>query len=113
MAMIELPVRTRGVCCDFEVAVQPAAAAGRVELLKALADPTRLSMVASLRAHHGPVCICDLVATYNLSQPTISHHMAVLKRAGLVESQKKGLWTFYQLRKDLPTEARKALEILA
>jgi DNA-binding transcriptional ArsR family regulator len=39
--------------------------------------------------------------------------MAVLKRAGLVESQKQGLWTFYQLRKDLPTEARKALEILA
>ncbi len=46
MAMIELPVRTRGVCCDFEVAVQPAAAAGKVELLKALTEPTRLSMVA-------------------------------------------------------------------
>ena len=113
MAMIELPVRTRGVCCDFEVAVQPSATTGKVELLKALADPTRLSMVASLRQHDGPVCICDLVATYDLSQPTISHHMAVLKRAGLVESQKKGLWTFYQLRQDLPTEARKALEILA
>src|SRR3989442_15329625 len=113
MAMIELAVRTRGVCCDFEVVVKPAEAADRVELLKALADPTRLSMVASLRRHDGPVCICDLTATYALSQPTISHHMAVLKRAGLVESEKKGLWSFYQLRNDLEPEVRKTLEILA
>src|SRR3989442_10142423 len=112
MAMKELPVRTRGVCCDLEVAVEPSAAAGKVELLKALADPTRLSLVASLRRHSGPVCICDLVATYDLAQPTISHHMGVLRRAGLVESKKKGLWTFYRLRADLPVAVRKALEIL-
>ena len=110
--MIELPVRQRGVCCDLELAVEPADAAATVDLLKALADPTRLSMVATLKRHGQPVCICDLVSVFELSQPTISHHMAVLKAAGLVKVEKRGLWGFYSLQDDLAPVTRRLLEVL-
>ncbi len=110
MALIELPVRTRGVCCDVELAIAPAEVGNTVEVLKALADPTRLSMVKTLQRHGAPICICDLLALYRLSQPTISHHMAVLKTAGLVESQKRGLWVHYALAGNLPPATRRLLE---
>jgi ArsR family transcriptional regulator len=109
MASIELPVRQRGVCCDLELAVEPTNTAPAVELLKALADPTRLSMAATLRRQGQPVCICDLVSVFGLSQPTISHHMAVLKAAGLVRVEKRGLWGFYSLREDLSPAAGRIL----
>lgn len=113
MAIKELPVRTRGVCCDLEVVVDQVKVGETVELLKALADPTRLSMVAVLRQQAGPVCVCDLVAAFDLTQPTISHHMGVLKRAGLVESVKSGIWIYYRLRDDLSPGVKKALQILS
>jgi ArsR family transcriptional regulator len=112
VTMIELPVRQRGVCCDLELAVEPARSAAAVVLLKALADPTRLSMAATLRRHGEPVCICDLVAVFGLSQPTISHHMAVLKAAGLVTVEKRGLWGFYSLNPGLPPAAGRILDSL-
>ena len=108
--MVELPVRTRGVCCDVELAAAPSEVGDTVELLKALADPTRLSMVKTLMSHGAPVCICDLLSLYRLSQPTISHHMAVLKNAGLVESTKRGLWVHYALRADLPDATTRLLQ---
>lgn len=110
MALIELPVRTRGVCCDVELAADPAEVGNTVEVLKALADPTRLSIVKTLASHGAPICICDLLALYRLSQPTISHHMAVLRNAGLVESTKRGLWVHHALRGDLPAATRRLLE---
>jgi ArsR family transcriptional regulator len=112
MAYMELPVRTRGVCCDLELAADPADMTEAVTVLKTLADPTRLSMVATLRRHAQPVCICDLVAVYELGQPTISHHMAVLKEAGLVTCEKRGLWGFYSLRGDLPAPTKRLLDAL-
>jgi ArsR family transcriptional regulator, arsenate/arsenite/antimonite-responsive transcriptional repressor len=113
MALKELPLRTRGVCCDLEVEIDQAKVGETVALLKALADPTRLSMVATLRRQAGPVCVCDLVAAFDLAQPTISHHMGVLKRAGLVESEKKGIWIYYRLREDLPQAVKQALQVIA
>lgn len=110
MALIELPVRQRGVCCDLELALEPAEAASAVEILKALADPTRLSMAATLRRHGQPVCVCDLLSVFGLSQPTISHHMGVLKAAGIVKVEKRGLWGFYSLRDDLPEAAGRILD---
>src|SRR5207237_7915194 len=77
--------------------VDPGWAESTSELLKALADPTRLTMLAALWKVQGPVCICDFTAALDLSQPTISHHMARLKDAGLVESEKRGIWVFYRL----------------
>jgi ArsR family transcriptional regulator len=82
------------------------------ELMKALSDPTRLTMVASLAKARAPICICDFTAGLGLSQPTISHHMARLKEAGLVESEKRGIWIYYRLRDKLPTATRKLLSNL-
>lgn len=101
-------IRERGVCCALP-RVNESWAVTRADLLKALADPTRLTMVASLWKADVPICICDFTAGLGLSQPTISHHMAKLKEAGLVESEKRGIWIYYRLRDKMPTETRKLL----
>jgi DNA-binding transcriptional ArsR family regulator len=98
VALKELPVlRERGTCCELPVTVEPEWAATRARLLKALADPTRLSMLAAVRRAEAPVCICDFTSALELSQPTISHHMAWLREAGLVEAEKRGIWVYYRL----------------
>jgi ArsR family transcriptional regulator len=79
------------------------------ELMKALADPTRLTMIASLWKADAPICICDFTAGLGLSQPTISHHMAKLKDAGLVDSEKRGIWIYYRLRDKLVPATRRIL----
>ncbi len=104
-------VRERGVCRDLPV-VKTSWADETAELMKALADPTRLTMVASLVKADAPICICDFTAGLELSQPTISHHMAKLKEAGLVESEKHGIWVYYRLRDKIPTSTRKLLSQL-
>ena len=104
-------IRERGVCCDLPV-VKESWAEERAELMKALGDPTRLTMVASLWKANAPICICDFTAGLELTQPTISHHMAKLKEAGLVESEKRGIWIYYRLRDKLPTSTRKLLSQL-
>jgi ArsR family transcriptional regulator len=105
----ELPViRQRGACCELPE-VDARWADRTSELMKALADPTRLTMMASLWKAQAPICICDFTAGMELSQPTISHHMAKLKEAGLVESDKQGIWVYYRIRADLPTATRRLL----
>lgn len=112
MATVELPVvRERGECCSLPT-VRQGWAEDRAALLKVLADPTRLTMLASLWKASAPICICDFTAGLGLSQPTISHHMARLKRAGFVESEKRGIWIYYRLRDRLPAATRKLLNEL-
>ena len=101
-------IRERGVCCALPK-VSRAWAEQRAELMKALADPTRVTMLAALWKAEAPICICDFTAGLGLSQPTISHHIARLKEAGLVESEKRGIWIYYRLRDKMPTETRKLL----
>src|ERR1700689_2333881 len=68
-------------------------------LLKALADPVRLRLMSLVASHEGgEACICDLTEAFDLSQPTISHHMKVLHDAGLVDRDKRGVWVYYQVR---------------
>jgi len=67
-------------------------------MFKALGDPVRLrllSMIAS--AGGGEVCVCDLTGSFNLTGPTISHHLKVLREAGLVDSDRRGTWVYYRL----------------
>jgi ArsR family transcriptional regulator, arsenate/arsenite/antimonite-responsive transcriptional repressor len=112
MALKQLPViRERGVCCALP-AVKQSWAEERAELMRALADPGRLTMLASLWKSDGPICICDFTAGLGLSQPTVSHHMAKLKDAGLVDAEKRGIWIYYRLRDELPTQTRKLLSEL-
>jgi len=104
-------IRERGVCCALP-AVNEQWAGKRADLMKALADPTRLTMVASLWKADAPICICDFTAGLELSQATISHHMGKLRKAGLVDCEKKGIWVYYRLADKLPTNTRNLLSQL-
>src|SRR5215207_3968727 len=64
-------------------------------IAKALADPVRLQLVDVLQKHAGNVCVCELVPLFDLSQPTVSHHLKVLRDAGIVASERQGLWAYY------------------
>ena len=109
MALKHLPVvRERGVCCSLPE-IDAGWADETATLMKALADPTRLTMIAALWKANQPVCICDFTASLELTQPTISHHMARLKDAGLVDSEKDGVWMYYRLSNDLPPATRRLL----
>jgi ArsR family transcriptional regulator len=68
-----------------------------VRLFKALADPTRLEIVRLLGAQAGATCVCDVVDHFDLAQPTISHHLKVLREAGLLTQRRIGIWSFYEL----------------
>jgi ArsR family transcriptional regulator, arsenate/arsenite/antimonite-responsive transcriptional repressor len=68
-------------------------------LLKALSDPIRLRLM-SLIAAADEACVCDLTAPFEVSQPTISHHLKVLREAGLVDCERRGTWVWYRARRD-------------
>ena len=70
------------------------------DVAKALGDPVRLQLVDVLRKHAGKVCVCELVPLFDLSQPTVSHHLKVLRRAGIVGSEREGLWAYYYVIPD-------------
>ncbi len=73
-------------------------------IAKALGDPVRLQLVDVLRRHAGKVCVCELVPLFDLSQPTVSHHLKVLRQAGIVGSEREGLWAYYYVIPDALTE---------
>jgi len=84
-------------CCEPVVYpdVERAEAERMAAVAKALADPVRLQLVDVLRKHAGKVCVCELVPLFELSQPTVSHHLKVLREAGVVGSERRGLWAYY------------------
>lgn len=70
-------------------------------LLKAMADPVRLRLLSLIAAHEsGEACVCDLQGVFDLTQPTISHHLRVLHEAGLLDRSKRGVWVFYGVRRE-------------
>lgn len=71
-----------------------------VELLQAIADPVRLSILRQLAASPGSVCACDFTECCSVSQPTISHHLKVLHEAGLLERSKRGVWVYYRVQRE-------------
>jgi ArsR family transcriptional regulator, arsenate/arsenite/antimonite-responsive transcriptional repressor len=84
-------------CCE-PVAypdIERAQAERMARTAKALGDPIRMQLVDVLRRHAGEVCVCELVPLFDLSQPTISHHLKVLRDAGIVGSERRGLWAYY------------------
>jgi ArsR family transcriptional regulator len=84
-------------CCEPVVYpdVEREQAARMAEVAKALGDPVRLQLVDVLRKHAGKVCVCELVPLFDLAQPTVSHHLKVLRDAGIVGSERRGLWAYY------------------
>ena len=95
--------RPRGEpCC--EPLVHPSISGTDAEHLarvaKALADPIRIQLVDLLRRHAGKVCVCELTPLFDVSQPTVSHHLKVLRDAGLVGVERRGLWAYYYVNPD-------------
>jgi ArsR family transcriptional regulator, arsenate/arsenite/antimonite-responsive transcriptional repressor len=78
--------------------IDETAAAGLAQVFRALGDPVRLRLVSLIGAREGgEVCVCDLTSAFDLTQPTISHHLKVLREAGLIDSERRGTWVYYRL----------------
>src|SRR6266581_215447 len=89
-------------CC--EPLVRPDVEAPEAQRLaavaKALSDPVRVQLVDVLRKHAGKVCVCELLPLFDISQPTLSHHLKKLRDAGIVDSERQGLWAYYYVIPD-------------
>jgi ArsR family transcriptional regulator len=90
------------VCC--QPVVHPEVGRDRAErlaeLAKALGDPVRVQLVDVLRRHPGEACVCELVPLFDISQPTLSHHLRRLREAGVVGVERRGLWAYYHVLPD-------------
>ena len=108
--MKELTVVVPPACCSPGAPpLQQEAARSLASRFKALADPSRVAIVNRL-AGADDVCVCDFIGTLGLSQPTVSHHLRVLREAGLVEvARKRGTWVHYRLVPDAVAELALAL----
>jgi ArsR family transcriptional regulator len=100
---LTLPSQNGGqaVCCAplSQVPLSAEQAEQVAPLLKALADPVRLRLMSLVASHEGgEACVCDLTDAFDLSQPTISHHLKVLHEAGLLDREKRGVWVYYRAR---------------
>ena len=86
------------------------AAAGLAQVFKALADPVRLRLVSLIGAHQGgEACVCELTTAFNLTQPTISHHLKILREAGIIDSERRGTWVYYRVQ---PTVLQRLSSVL-
>ena len=114
--------RRSGDCCDSSATprLSDSEAAAAADLFKALADPARLHILDILSQHAGAVCVCDLEGVVGLpdvngqrpKQSTISHHLRVLREAGLVDCEKRGLWAYYYVRRERLASALGILDML-
>ena len=100
-SLVVLSPAETAVCCP-PLSAEPLSA-GQAEqvapLLKALADPVRLRLMSLIASHPGgEACVCDLNDAFELTQPTISHHLKVLHEAGLLDREKRGVWVYYRAR---------------
>ena len=94
-----IPLQVAGCCDDVAMAPKNPRLNEQVRLLSAIADPTRMRIVEMLSGACDSICVCDITTQFDLGQPTISHHLRVLRDAGLVSSEKRGLWVYYSLNR--------------
>src|SRR5690348_4006069 len=103
-SLLELtPVEAVACCSPVTREPLSAEAAERIApLVKAIADPVRLRLLSLVAAHaDGEACVCDLNDAFELSQPTISHHLKVLHEAGLLDRSKRGTWVYYRIKAEV------------
>ncbi len=103
-------------CCSplAREPLQPEQASGLAKVFKALGDPVRLRIVSIVASHEGgEACVCDLTAAFDLSQPTISHHLKVLKEVGLLTSERRASWVYYRIVPDRLAELSSLLQLPA
>lgn len=98
MSLNAISIRNRGDrCCSpgTEPRLTEAAARGLTDDLAVFAHPIRLQLLDVLTRQDGQVCVCDLEAAVTVKQPTVSHHLRLLREAGLIDFEKRGLWAYY------------------
>lgn len=100
-----------GGCCSPLVAapLNPEQAVDLAKVFKALGDPVRLRLLSLITSAEGESCVCDLTSAFDLTGPTISHHLKVLREAGLVDSERRGTWVYYRPRPDTLGQASTVL----
>jgi ArsR family transcriptional regulator len=93
---------TTTACCAplGAVSLSKAEAEATAELFKALADPQRVKVINLLATSPDPVCVCEFTGPLGLSQPTVSHHLKKLVKAGLLEREQRGTWAYYSLNRE-------------
>jgi ArsR family transcriptional regulator, arsenate/arsenite/antimonite-responsive transcriptional repressor len=95
-----LPVAGQRCCVnELRTLLDAGEAAQLTDDLEVFAHPIRLRLLAVLAASPDPVCVCDLESAVPVKQPTVSHHLKLLRAAGLVDSEKRGLWAYYYVRR--------------
>ena len=113
MSKKELPVLQFPACCTPLVRepLTEEAAKSLAAAFKALSDPVRLRLLSLIASFEGgEACVCDLTGPFDVSQPTISHHLRVLREAGLIDSERRGTWVYYWV---LPESLRRLGSLLA
>ena len=100
-------------CCD--ISARPARSYGEASALatdlEQLAHPVRLQLLDVLARNEGRVCVCDLEAAVPVKQPTVSHHLKLLRQAGLIDCEKQGLWCYYFVNREALVALRERIEI--
>jgi ArsR family transcriptional regulator len=98
--VLDDPQATLDACCALppSLRLSSAEAEDLSAMFKALGHPVRLQIVELLSRFAGQACVCDVEGQFELSQPTISHHLKILREAGLIDAEHRGLWAFYYLR---------------
>jgi ArsR family transcriptional regulator, arsenate/arsenite/antimonite-responsive transcriptional repressor len=112
MSLVKDPIPVEALCCSPVTggALDEATAIELAAVLKALADPVRLRLVSLVAAAPtGEVCACDLPALVDRAQPTVSHHLTQLVRAGLLDREQRGKWAWFRVRPDGFAAVRAAL----
>lgn len=107
--------RQPDACCNLlpGLRLQEGEATRLANLFKALSHPVRLQIVDLLSRYGGQVCVCDIEQHFSLSQPTISHHLKILRQAGLLEAEQRGVWVYYHTRPEILAELYRLMADLA
>jgi ArsR family transcriptional regulator len=97
-------------CCTPATLMDDEQAERFANLFKAISHPVRVKMLDIIRASAAGICVCDVEANFDLSQPTISHHLKILRDAGLIESEQRGLWVYHRIRPETFASAQTFLQ---
>ncbi len=97
----------------IELRLNQEQAAALADLFKLLGHPVRLQILDILSRHSGQVCVCEIEQHFDIRQPTISHHLRLLREGGLIEAEQRGLWVYYHLRADQAEQIKALLKVLS
>jgi ArsR family transcriptional regulator len=100
-------------CCPGATRLRARTTAAYTALFRALGDETRLEIVGLLAARGKELCVCELESHFDLSQPTISHHLRILREARIVSAERRGTWVYYALEPSVRQELHAFGELLA